>query len=274
MADQKKSRIKIDPRFFQIVSLLTFVVFGLFVFEFDTTIEKAIVSIIGCLVTQAGFDCLFKRKKGNLMSALITGCSLTLLLRTNSLELTFLASVLAIAAKFVFAYSGKHLFNPANFAIVVLIFFNLAWVSPGQWGNSFYYMLLFLFLGGLTVWKSLRYDVALVFFLTFASLVIGRALFVGDPMTIPLHRLTSGSLLLFTFFMITDPRSTPNHPLGRYLFAMLVACFGWWGTAKLFRPDALFYALFIVSCGTWLIDFVLKSGFYKWDQPSVKTIVS
>ncbi len=270
----EKSSLKIDPRVFQIVSLTTFVGFGLFVFEFDTTVEKAIVSIVGCLATQAVSNYLFKRKKTNLMSSLITGCSLALLLRTNSLELTFLASVLAIAAKFVFAYSGKHLFNPANFAIVVLIFFNLAWVSPGQWGNSFYYMLLFLFLGGLTVWKSLRYDVALVFFLTFASLVVGRALFVGDPMVIPIHRLTSGSLLLFTFFMITDPRSTPNHPLGRYLFAILVAVLGWWGTAKLFRPDALFYALFIVSSSTWIIDYILKSGFYRWDQPSVKTSVS
>lgn len=258
---------KLDPRIFQMVSLTTFVFFGLFVFEFDTTLGKGLLSIFGCLLTQRLFELFLKKSKSNVMSAFITGCSLTLLFRATSLEITFLASVLAIAAKFVFSYSDKHLFNPANFAITMFLFLDLAWVSPGQWGNSFIHLFLFLFLGGITVWRALRYDVAIVFLLTFSGLVIGRAFMVGDPMTIPLHRLTSGSLLLFAFFMITDPRSTPNHPVGRYIFAILVAVVGWWGQAKMFRPDALFFALFIVSSLTWLVDRVFKSGYYQWDNP-------
>lgn len=265
---------KLDPRVFQIVSLSTFVFFGLFVFEFDTSIEKGLISIFGCLLTQYLLERFLRKSKSNsksnIKSAFITGCSLALLLRTSSIEITFLASVLAVLAKFAFTYSNKHLFNPANFAIVILIYFDLAWVSPGQWGNSFAYLGLLLLLGGITVWRSLRYDVALVFLLTFSALVAGRAVLVGDPFVIILHRLTSGSLLLFSFFMITDPRSTPNHPVGRYIFAILVAILGWWGQAKMFRSDALFYALFLVSGLTWLIDFVFKAGAYRWESPRVK----
>jgi len=40
--------------------------------------------------------------------------------------------------------------------------------------------------------------------------VIGRSLYVGEPLTIPFHRLESGALLLFTFFMISDPKTTPD----------------------------------------------------------------
>ena len=41
------------------------------------------------------------------------------------------------------------------------------------------------------------------------ALVFGRSLWLGEPMSIPLHRLQNGALLLFTFFMISDPRTTP-----------------------------------------------------------------
>jgi hypothetical protein len=42
-------------------------------------------------------------------------------------------------------------------------------------------------------------------------------------MTIPIHRLQNGALLLFRFFMISDPKTTPDSRTGRILFALLVA---------------------------------------------------
>ncbi|PYO55606.1 MAG: Na+-transporting NADH:ubiquinone oxidoreductase, subunit NqrB, partial [Candidatus Rokuibacteriota bacterium] len=66
-------------------------------------------------------------------SALISGLSLCLLLRTNSLTLAVLTAALAIASKFVLRVGGKHVFNPTNFALVAMMLLTGAvWVSPGQ----------------------------------------------------------------------------------------------------------------------------------------------
>jgi len=50
---------------------------------------------------------------------------------------------------------------------------------------------------------------------------------LGEPMTIPFHRLESGSLLLFTFFMISDPKTTPDSRIGRIAFAVRDDQFEW-----------------------------------------------
>src|SRR6266566_49602 len=70
-------------------------------------------------------------------SALISGLSLCLLLRTNSLLLAMTAAFAAIAGKFVLRWNGKHIFNPTNFGLVIAMLCagERVWVSPGQWGN-------------------------------------------------------------------------------------------------------------------------------------------
>ena len=54
-------------------------------------------------------------------SALITALSLTLLLRTDSALLAATAAACAIGSKFLIRTNDKHIFNPANFAIVLLL---------------------------------------------------------------------------------------------------------------------------------------------------------
>src|SRR5207247_1579437 len=81
--------------------------------------------------------------------------------------------------------------------------------------------------GGIVVNRAARADVTYAFIAFYAALVFGRSIYLGEPLTIPLHRLESGALLLFTFFMISDPKTTPDSRAGRLLFAALVA-FGAW----------------------------------------------
>ena len=88
------------------------------------------------------------------------------------------------------------------------------WVSPGQWGNVAFFAFLMACLGGLVVNRAARSDVTFAFIAFYMTLVFGRSLWLGEPLAIPLHRLQSGALLLFTFFMISDPRTTPNSRAG------------------------------------------------------------
>src|SRR6185436_14694879 len=88
-------------------------------------------------------------------SALISGLSLCLLLRTSSLLLAVAAAVLTIAGKLVLRWRGKHVFNPTNFGIVALLLLtDRVWVSPGQWGSVAFFAFLMACLGGLVVHRA------------------------------------------------------------------------------------------------------------------------
>jgi Na+-translocating ferredoxin:NAD+ oxidoreductase RnfD subunit len=83
-------------------------------------------------------------------------------------------------------------------------------------------------------------------------------------MAIPLHRLQSGALLLFAFFMISDPKTTPDSRAGRNLFAALVALGAWWVQFGLFRTNGLLWSLAAFSLAVPLIDWLLPGERYAW----------
>jgi Na+-transporting NADH:ubiquinone oxidoreductase subunit NqrB len=201
-------------------------------------------------------------------SALISGLSLCLLLRTNRPELVVLAGVITIAAKFLIRIGGKHVFNPTNGGIVaMLLLTDQVWVSPGQWGSVAFFAFLMACAGSLVVNRAARSDVTYAFIVCYSALVVGRSLYVGEPLTIPLHRLESGALLLFTFFMISDPKTTPDSRAGRVLFAALVAVGGWYVQFRLFRTNGLLWSLAACSLTVPLIDSILPGARYSWSSP-------
>jgi hypothetical protein len=93
-------------------------------------------------------------------------------------------------------------------------------------------------------------------------------------MAIPIHRLESGALLLFTFFMISDPRTTPDSRAGRVLFGALVAAGAWYVQFRLFRTNGLLWSLAGVSVLVPLIDWLLPGSRYEWSRPSIGRISS
>ena len=98
-------------------------------------------------------------------------------------------------------------------------------------------------LGGVVVNRAARSDVTYAFIVFYGALLFGRSLYLGEPLAIPLHRLESGALLLFTFFMISDPKTTPDSRAGRVLFAALVAFGAWYVQFRLFRTNGLLWSL-------------------------------
>ena len=99
-------------------------------------------------------------------------------------------------------------------------------------------------LGGLVVTRAARADVTLrVHRSSTPPWSAGRSYWLGEPLAIPLHRLESGALLLFAFFMISDPKTTPDSRAGRLLFAALVAAGAWYVQFRLFRTNGLLWSL-------------------------------
>ena len=257
-----------DPRVYQIATLASLLVYGMGWLEFDITPARSALLLGTALATQFIGDRLTHSPvafRSSARSALISGLSLCLLLRTNHAWLAVLAAVVTIAGKFVIRINGKHVFNPTNGGIVLMLLLTgQVWVSPGQWGAAAFFAFLMACAGSLVVTRASRSDVTYAFMAFYSALVFGRSLYLGEPFAIPLHRLESGALLLFTFFMISDPKTTPDSRAGRVLFAALVAFGGWYIQFRLFRTNGLLWSLAACSVLVPIIDRLLPGARYAW----------
>ena len=198
---------------------------------------------------------------------MITPLSLAILLRASDPWVWFVAGLIAVGAKFLIRYKGKHIFNPACIGIVVmsLLLGANAWVSPGQWGQAPLFAAFAIGAAALVLSSAKRLDIALGFLAFYAAMLFGRALYLGDPMVIPMHQLQSGALLVFAFFMITDPRSTPDSRIGRLLFAASIAALAAWMGWQFHIRGAVLYALAIFAPLTILFDHFLPAGRFEWN---------
>ena len=178
------------------------------------------------------------------------------------------AGVVAIGSKFVLRWNGKHVFNPANFAIVVLaLSLPGAWISPGQWGAAAWFAVALAFAGLAVTGKARRWDVSLAYLATFAAILFGRAWWYGDPLAIPLHQLQSGALLLFAFFMISDPMTTPDARPARLLHAALTAAVGAFIVFAFYRADGVILALILTAPLVPVLDRLFPAARFAWRQP-------
>ena len=258
----------VDPRLYQIGTLASLLVYGMGWLDFDVTPPRVVLLLGTALGTQWLGDRITRSPvpfRSGARSALISGLSLCLLLRTNHAELAVLAAVLTIGSKFLIRLDGKHIFNPTNGGIVaMLLLSDRVWVSPGQWGAVAFFAFLMACAGSLVVNRAARSDVTYAFIACYCALVFGRSLYLGEPLVIPLHRLQSGALLLFTFFMISDPKTTPDSRAGRVLFAALVAFGAWYIQFRLFRTNGLLWSLAACSAMVPIIDRLLPGARYAW----------
>lgn len=268
-----RATTRLDPRLYQIAVLSLLLVYGLARLDLEIDPPQVLTILAAALLAQLAATRLAGLPRFDPRSALISGLSLCLLLRTNHPELAVVAAVVAVASKFVFRIDGKHVFNPTNFALVAMMLATgRVWVSPGQWGSAAVFGFLLASAGGLVVSRAGRADVAWTFLIAYATLLVGRSLWLGDPLAIPLDRLTNGALVLFSFFMISDPRTTPDSRAGRVLFAILVAVGAYVVQFKLFRTNGLLWSLAMCALVVPLIDRLLPGPRHEWrPTPGLET---
>ncbi len=261
----------VDPRHLQILILSSLLAFGLASNVIDTSLAHIAAAAAGAFAAQL-VGCFMIASRPRLLSPLITTLSLCLLLRTDAALFMALAGAVATGSKFALRVGGKHLFNPANAGVVIMLLLSAsllpgaAWTTPGQWGTAFWFAALLAGAGFLVTTRAARADAAIVFLLTFAGLSIARALYLGDPLDIPRHRLQSGALIIFAFFMITDPMTTPDGKYARAAFAAGVAAIAYVFTYHLFEPDAVFYALALACAVRPLMEVFDRAPAYVWPR--------
>ena len=255
-----------DPRHGQIATLALLLAYGMIRLDFEVSMAQVVVTLGTALIVQRAGDAWTGAPwTSGAKSALISALSLCLLLRTDHLAWAVAAAAIAVGSKFLVRVRGKHVFNPTNLALAALLVATPeAWVSPGQWGTGASFAFAIACAGLAVTYRSARSDVTVAFIAAYAGLITARSLYLGEPLTIPLHRLESGAFLLFSFFMISDPKTTPDARAGRIAFALLVAVGAAYVHLRLFRPNGFLWALVLASPLVPVIDLVFPAARYRW----------
>jgi len=260
-----------DPRYYQIAVLTSLLFFGVLALDFGIHWQNAAAIITTALAVQLAGTAYAQLPRFDPLSPMITSLSLTLLLRTDEIGLAAAAAAIAIGSKFLIRIRGKHVFNPANVALVSLMLLSdKAWVSSGQWGSAALGAFALACLGFLVLTRAKRAETTIAFMLIYATLLFGRALWLGDPLSIPVHQLQNGALLIFAFFMISDPKTTPNTAIGRVLFAAIVASLAFTIQFIYYEPNGPILALIIAAPIAPLVDYLVRGEIYQWTRPTAR----
>ena len=173
-----------------------------------------------------------------LLSAHITGLAVAMLLYANSRvgPLAFAAAI-AITSKHLlqvtFGRRRGHFLNPSNFGIAVtLLAFPAVGVAPPYQFTADLRGPLDWIVPGIIVctgtFLNARFTRKLpliaAFLLTFAGQAFVRSALFGTPLVAALVPMTGPAFVLFTFYMITDPGTTPGPRREQILFGAAVAC--------------------------------------------------
>ena len=267
----------LDARWFQILFLASFLTLGALARDFALTPLQVLLTFGSALLTQAAWqwalDLPGKNKWGGYLSAIISSFGICILVRAENAWVHPLLACVAMSSKYLIRGGPKacksHLLNPANLAaFAAFAWVPGAWLSPGQWGSESLAALWFVALGGLVTQRISRWDVSLSFLAAWAGLLGLRLVLLGyawDPgAAMWLQQASNGAVLLFAFFMISDPMTTPQRRSARIAYAVLVAllAFGW--QYLLFKPHGLIVMLFLASWTVPLWNRVWPQGRFKW----------
>jgi len=273
-----------DARYFQIMFQSAFLCYGLFYLHWNAELWLYATYSGVSICTQLVCEMVFKKQNGpvfsraawaklkmGIPSALISALGLSLLLKTNYPAIAASAAFISILSKYIIRVNGKHIFNPSALGIVITIFFTgNAWISTGQWGSNALLFFGICSLGFIVVTRVQKLDLSLAFLGVFALLLFMRQVIVlGWPVDFFLQSVSTGSLLLFSFFMISDPQTTPNHAVARVSWAAGIAVVAFYMTSFQFINAAPVWVLVFAQPFVPVLDRFFKGKLFEWN-PSVR----
>ena len=258
---------RLDARVFQILFLGSLLLGGALWRDFALRWEQVALTFVAGIAAQAFWIKALGLRHVGYLSALVTCLGTTILVRADTLWVHPLVAALALSAKFAIRIRGKHVFNPTNLAVILAIAaMPGAWASPGQWGSELLIGLWFATLGVTVTTSARRLDIAWFFLGSYAALLAARVLILGQSEAVLLHQLGNGALIMFTFFMISDPMTTPNRRALRFAYALLVAALAFVWQFLLFETNGLVWALFLFSPLVPVLDRLWPAPKHVWQS--------
>jgi enediyne biosynthesis protein E5 len=252
--------ITLENRFVPPIFITCILLVGHLSFGILESFQRTLVAIGTSILAELILGRTFFGKWPHLASAYITGISVGILVRSPAFWPFVVCSLIAITSKYVLRIKGRHIWNPSNFGISVLLFLagdTVASLSI-QWGNFLLPMIVIWALGSVIIWRLHRFHITGTYVVSFLLFALLRSWMMGSPWLSEISPITGPEYQLFIFFMITDPKTTVRSRSGQCLVAFTVAL-----VEMLLRLDrviyAPFYALFMVGPTALLIEMYLQS---------------
>jgi Na+-translocating ferredoxin:NAD+ oxidoreductase RnfD subunit len=233
--------------------------------------QKTVLAIAAAIVTEMVLSKIFVGKWPHFASAYITGISVGILVRSPAFWPYALCSAISITSKYVLRVKGRHIWNPSNFGICVMLFLAYETVASLsiQWGNYLLPMLVIWALGSVIIWRLKRFHITATYVLSFVAFAFIRSAITAHPWQAEIAPITGPMYQLFIFFMITDPKTTVHSKLGQCIVAFTVAFME--SVLRLCQVvHAPYYSLFLVGPMANLIEIWLLSR----KRPSVVPVTA
>ena len=240
-----------DPRLHLAAVIVSLQILGQVAFEFRLSIAQILVSLLTCAVLEMGIA--FRRQHVILWpaSALLTGNGVAFILRVPGTEhgdwwsmhgwwIFAGTAAVSLLSKHLIQFRGGHIFNPSNFGLVLcFLLLGSEYADPLEfwWGPMSFWLALALAIivgGGFAILRRLRLlHIAVTFWVTFVASIAVLAVSSHD-MTARWHvgpvsdwyfwrvLAFSPEILVFLFFMITDPKTIPAGRAGRRVYAVSI----------------------------------------------------
>ena len=257
---KSKALAILDSRYLPPIFITCILLGGNLTFGMLESYQKTLLAIATSIVTEIVLSRALLGKWPHPASAYITGISVGILIRSPAYWPYALCSAISITSKYVLRIKGRHIWNPSNFGISVMLFLAAETVATLsiQWGNYLLPMVIIWIMGAVIVWRVRRFHITATYVVSFIAFAFLRSWITGSPWQSEVAPITGPMYQLFVFFMITDPKTTVRTKTGQCVVAFAVAL-----VEMLLRLDQIvyapFYALFIVGPAAFLLEMWLDS---------------
>jgi Na+-translocating ferredoxin:NAD+ oxidoreductase RnfD subunit len=257
---QWKRLLSLENRYIAPIFITLILLVGDLSFGILESYQKTLLAIAASIVAELILSRLFFGKWPNIASAYITGISVGILIRSPAHWPYAVCSIVSITSKYVLRVKGRHIWNPSNFGISVMLFLAPETVAnlSIQWGNHLLPMVVIWVLGSVIIYRLKRFHISGLYVVSFLIFAFVRSWLTGSPWQSEIAPITGPMYQLFIFFMITDPRTTVRSKMGQCIAVICVALL-----EMILRLNqvvyAPFYALFVVGPMAMLIEMWLDS---------------
>src|ERR1041384_3747909 len=222
--------------------------------------KKTLLAIATSIAAELILGKFFYGKWPHPASASISGISVGILVRSPAYWPYVLCALISIVSKYVLRIKNRHIWNPSNFGISVLLFLAPEAVATLsiQWGNNVWPMLVIWVLGSIIIYRVHRFNITATYVLSFLAFAFLRSWITGHPWLAEVAPITGPMYQLFIFFMITDPKTTVRSRTGQCIVAFVIAL-----VEMVMRLNQIiyapFYALFFVGPAAFLLEMWIDS---------------
>jgi Na+-transporting NADH:ubiquinone oxidoreductase subunit NqrB len=251
----------IDSRFVAPIFITLILLVGQLTYGILESYAMTALAIVTAVALEIVLGRLLVGRWPHLASAYISGISVGILTRSPYAWPFALCSALSITSKYVLRVRDRHIWNPSNFGISVMLLL-APWAYSTlsvQWGNNLWPMLVIWVLGAIITYHVGRLHITLTYVVSFFVLAYVRSLVTGHSYWAEAAPITGPMYQLFIFFMITDPKTTVRSSRRAQAFVGFLVALAEMVLRLAENVHAPYYALFIVGPAANLVEIYLAS---------------